>query len=48
LFAAAETEPAFGDVVALDDFFVEVVQADTGREIHARTHVAAPIRFSAD
>jgi len=47
LFAAAKTEAAFGNIVALDDFFVEVVHADAGCEIDAGAYVAPAIRFSA-
>ena len=46
VFAAAKTEAAFGDIVALDDFFVEVIHANACREIDARAHMAPAIRFS--
>lgn len=46
LFAAAKTKPAFGDVVALDDFFVETVYADASCEVDTGTHVTAAIWFS--
>ena len=46
LFAAAEAEAAFGNVVALDDFFVRVIQADTSGEIDAGADVAPAIGFT--
>src|SRR5579859_412469 len=46
LFAAAEAEAALGDVVALDDFFVRVIQADTSGETDAGADMASAIWFS--
>lgn len=46
-FLAAETEAAFGNVVALDDFFVEMIHADAGGEVDASADVAAAICFAA-
>lgn len=45
-FAAAEAEAAFGDVVALDDFIMEI-DANAGSELDASADVAATIRFAA-
>ena len=45
-FLAAETEAAFGNVVALDDFFVHVIDADTSGEIDAGANVAATVHFA--
>ena|SRR5215467_6542888 len=47
LFAAAKAEPAFGHVVALDDFFVRVIHADASGETYSRADMAAAIGLSA-
>jgi len=45
--AAAETEAAFGNVVALDDVLTGGSEANAGREIDASADVAAQIEFAA-
>jgi len=45
--AAAETKAAFGNVIALDEFFVGCVGTNAGSESDARTNVTAAIWFAA-
>lgn len=46
-FAAAKTETTFGNVVALDDFFVEMVYTHASGEVNAGANVAAAIGLAA-
>ena len=45
--AAAKTEAAFGNVVALDDVFTGWIEPDAGDEVDASADVATQIQFAA-
>ena len=45
--AAAKTQAAFGNVVALDDVFAGGTEADAGHEVDAGADVATQIEFAA-
>ena len=44
--AAAKTEAAFGNVVALDDVFTGGTKADAGDEVDASADMATQIEFA--